>query len=136
MVQLPEGAIRLAISLDGDEEEEDLLNIKELNPIVCLLKPKEGISHLHSSRRIFEIFNANHIETSVVHHFTTDTEDSNTLALQIGTQIGSLLTDGNGDGIMVEQIGDKPSMGRAMECHNPRRRMEVVSSTVEERSLT
>jgi len=105
--RLPEGAIRLAISLDGDEEEEDLLNIKELNPIVCLLKPKEGISHLHSSRRIFEIFNANHIETSVVHHFTTDTEDSNTLALQIGTQIGSLLTDGNGDGIMVEQIGDK-----------------------------
>lgn len=105
--QLPEGAIRLAISLDGDEEEEEILKLKELNPIVCMLKPKEGISHLHSARRIFEIFKANDIQTSVIHHFTTDTDDSNMLALQIGTQIGSLLTDGNGDGIMVEQVGDK-----------------------------
>jgi len=105
--QLPEGAIRLAISLNGDEDEDAILKLKELNPIVCLLKPKEGISHLHSARRIFEIFNANDIETSVIHHFTSDTDDSNILALQIGTQIGSLLTDGNGDGIMVEQVGDK-----------------------------
>ena len=29
----------------------------------------------------------------------------NELALQVGTKIGSLLTDGNGDGIMIEQIG-------------------------------
>jgi len=105
--KLPDGAIRLAISLNGDESDEDILKVKELNPIVCLLKPKEGISHLHSARRVFEIFNANDIETSVIHHFTTDTEDSNELALQIGTQIGSQLTDGNGDGIMVEQVGEK-----------------------------
>uniref|UniRef100_A0A6U9XWI6 4-hydroxy-3-methylbut-2-en-1-yl diphosphate synthase (ferredoxin), chloroplastic n=1 Tax=Pseudo-nitzschia australis TaxID=44445 RepID=A0A6U9XWI6_9STRA len=106
---LPEGAIRLAVTLDGNEEEEEILKIKELNPIMCILKPAEGISHLHSSRRIFEIFNANDIETSVIHHFTTATDDSNELALQIGTQIGSLLTDGNGDGIMVEQVGDEAS---------------------------
>ena len=105
--QLPDGAIRLAVSLDGDESDEDILKIKELNPIVCLLKPKEGISHLHAARRVFEVFNANNIETSVVHHFTTDTDNSNELALQIGTQIGSQLTDGNGDGIMVEQVGKK-----------------------------
>lgn len=106
-LQLPEGALRLAISLHGEEDEEDLLKLKELNPIACLLKSKEKISHLHSSRRIFEIFNANGINTSVIHHFTSDTDDSNALALQIGTQIGSLLTDGNGDGIMVEQVGEK-----------------------------
>eukprot|EP00534_Pseudo-nitzschia_fraudulenta_P001938 CAMPEP_0201138534 /NCGR_PEP_ID=MMETSP0850-20130426/55978_1 /ASSEMBLY_ACC=CAM_ASM_000622 /TAXON_ID=183588 /ORGANISM="Pseudo-nitzschia fraudulenta, Strain WWA7" /LENGTH=755 /DNA_ID=CAMNT_0047409929 /DNA_START=140 /DNA_END=2407 /DNA_ORIENTATION=+ len=104
---LPEGAIRLAISLDGDEDEEEILKLKELDPILCLLKPKEEISHLHSARRVFEIFNANEIDTAVVHHFTTETDDSNELALQIGTQIGSLLTDGNGDGIMVEQVGEK-----------------------------
>lgn len=74
---------------------------------MCILKPKEGLSHLHSSRRIFEIFNANDIDTAVIHHFTTDTSDSNELALQIGTKIGSLLTDGNGDGVMVEQVGEK-----------------------------
>jgi (E)-4-hydroxy-3-methylbut-2-enyl-diphosphate synthase len=72
-----------------------------------LLKPKEGISQLHASRRVFEIFKANEIESSVVHHFTTDTDDSNELALQLGTKVGALLTDGNGDGIMVEQVGSK-----------------------------
>jgi (E)-4-hydroxy-3-methylbut-2-enyl-diphosphate synthase len=101
------GAIRLAIALNGDEDDDTIVKVKELNPVVCLLKPKEGISHLHSSRRIFELFKSNGIDTSVVHHFTTVTDDSNELALQIGTQIGSLLTDGNGDGIMVEQLGDK-----------------------------
>jgi (E)-4-hydroxy-3-methylbut-2-enyl-diphosphate synthase len=93
--------------LNGDEEDDDIAKVKELNPVVCLLKPKEELSHLHASRRVFELFKANGIETSVVHHFTTVTDDSNELALQIGTQIGSLLTDGNGDGIMVEQVGDK-----------------------------
>lgn len=62
---------------------------------------------MHSSRRLFEILNENDIETSIIHHFTSDTDDSNVLALEIGTQIGSLLTDGNGDGIMVEQVGEK-----------------------------
>jgi (E)-4-hydroxy-3-methylbut-2-enyl-diphosphate synthase len=89
--ELPEGALRLAISLHGEEDEEDLLKLKGLNPIACLLKSKDKISHLHSSRRIFEIFNANSINTSVIHHFTSGTDDSNALALQIGTQIGSLL---------------------------------------------
>lgn len=97
----------MAISLHGAEKEGDLLRIRDLNPIVCLLKPRDGISHLHSSRRIFEIFKANKIDNSVVHHFTTDADDSNMFALQLGTEIGSLLTDGNGDGVLVEQVGDK-----------------------------
>ncbi len=71
-----------------------------------LLKPKEGISHLHSSRRVFEILKSNDIMIPVIHHFTTDTEDSNELALQLGTPVGSLLTDGDGDGVMVEQVGE------------------------------
>eukprot|EP00980_Cylindrotheca_fusiformis_P011152 scaffold2557_cov121-Cylindrotheca_fusiformis.AAC.35 len=105
--QLPEGAIRLAVELNGSEDEATILKIKDLNPAFCTLKPKEGISHLHSSRRIFEIMKANDIKQSVIHHFTTDNEDSNELALALGTTIGSLLTDGNGDGIMIEQTGDK-----------------------------
>merc|ERR1712003_278376 len=32
--------------------------------------------------------------------------DSNELALELGTKVGSLLTDGNGDGILIEQVGD------------------------------
>jgi (E)-4-hydroxy-3-methylbut-2-enyl-diphosphate synthase len=74
---------------------------------MVLLKPDDSIPTYMDRRRVFEIFKAHNIETSVIHHFTTDTEDSNELALQLGTKIGSLLTDGNGDGILVEQIGEK-----------------------------
>jgi len=105
--KLPEGAIRLVVGLDGDEEEETLMKIKDLDPAFLMLKPKKGISHLHSSRRIFEILNANDIKHSVIHHFTSGTDDSNELALSLGTTIGALLTDGNGDGIMIEQTGEK-----------------------------
>mmetsp|Transcript_18538 Transcript_18538/g.53608 ORF Transcript_18538/g.53608 Transcript_18538/m.53608 type:complete len:756 (-) Transcript_18538:137-2404(-) len=105
--KLPEGAIRLVVELNGDEDEETIKKVKDLNPIFCMLKPKEGISHLHASRRVFEIFKANDIDRAVVHHFTTDTDDSKELALQLGTKIGSLLTDGNGDGVMVEQVGKR-----------------------------
>mmetsp|Transcript_29746 Transcript_29746/g.45089 ORF Transcript_29746/g.45089 Transcript_29746/m.45089 type:complete len:752 (-) Transcript_29746:303-2558(-) len=104
--ELPTGAIRLAISVDGTEDEETVSAIKELNPVMVLLKPDASISRLHSSRRLFKILKDNDIETSVIHHFTTDTDDSNELALQLGTNIGALLNDGNGDGILVEQIGN------------------------------
>lgn len=96
----------MVVELNGDEEESEIQKIKDLDPVFCMLKPKEGISHLHASRRVFELFKSNDIDKSVIHHFTTDTDDSNELALQMGTKIGALLTDGNGDGIMVEQIGE------------------------------
>ena len=97
----------MAITIDGTEDDEIIKKVKDLKPIMVLLKPEDSISHLHGARRVFEIFKANDIETSVIHHFTTDTDDSNELALQLGTKIGSLLTDGNGDGVLVEQVGEK-----------------------------
>ena len=69
------------------------------------------ISSLHSSRRIFEILNSEDINTIVIHLYQTSDSDSNELALQIGTRVGSLLTDGMGDGIMIEQIGEDKSFG-------------------------
>lgn len=102
--QLPEGAIRLAVTINGDEEEDVLRQVKDLKPVMCLLQPSDNLSHLHASRRVFEIFKANEIDASVIHHFKTDTDDSNELALQLGTTIGSLLTDGNGDGVLIEQV--------------------------------
>ena len=102
---IPAGASRFAVSVDGTEDDATIIKIKELQPAFVMLKPDETLSHLHTSRRVFEILKANDIDTAVIHHFVTDTADSGELALQMGTQIGSLLTDGNGDGIMVEQIG-------------------------------
>lgn len=73
---------------------------------LCLLKPKPELSHLHASRRVFELFKSLSINLPVIHFFTTNTDDSNELALQLGTVIGSQLTDGNGDGVLVEQVGE------------------------------
>jgi (E)-4-hydroxy-3-methylbut-2-enyl-diphosphate synthase len=77
----------------------------------ALLRPREDLSHLHASRRVFEIFKENDIQLAVIHHMETEVTDSNELALQMGTKIGSLLTDGNGDGVMVEQIGERKPFG-------------------------
>jgi (E)-4-hydroxy-3-methylbut-2-enyl-diphosphate synthase len=104
LFQLPEGAIRLAVTINGSEAEETLLKVKDLDPAFVLFRPREDLSSLHSARRVFEIFKANGITQAVIHHYMTDTKDSNELALQLGTKVGSLLTDGNGDGILVEHV--------------------------------
>lgn len=106
MFKLPEGASRLAVTIHGHESDEMLAKVKDLNPIVALLRPSEDLSNLHASRRVFEVFKKNDINLAVVHHFITDTDDSNELALQMGTKVGSLLTDGDGDGVLVEHVGD------------------------------
>lgn len=96
----------MAITIHGDEDDDTLTRIKDLKPAFALLRPNPEISHLHSSRRVFEIFKSQGIDLPVVHHFVTSTDDSNELALQVGTQVGSMLTDGNGDGVIIEQIGE------------------------------
>eukprot|EP00565_Helicotheca_tamesis_P002755 CAMPEP_0185731712 /NCGR_PEP_ID=MMETSP1171-20130828/13786_1 /TAXON_ID=374046 /ORGANISM="Helicotheca tamensis, Strain CCMP826" /LENGTH=755 /DNA_ID=CAMNT_0028401027 /DNA_START=61 /DNA_END=2328 /DNA_ORIENTATION=+ len=105
--KLPEGAIRLAVTIHGTEDDEAIAKVKDLKPTLVLLRTDPEVSNLHGSRRVFEIFKSNNIDTSVIHHYQTDTSDSNELALTMGTRIGSLLTDGDGDGVLVEQIGDK-----------------------------
>ena len=100
------GAIRLAVELNGEEDDATLAKIKDLDVAFVILKPNERLSSLHASRRVFEIFKQHDINLAVIHYFTTDTDDSNELALQLGTKVGSLLTDGNGDGVMVEHVGE------------------------------
>ena len=101
--QLPPGAVRLAITVNGDETDEDLQKIKELDPAFIFLNTSPELSTLHASRRFFEILKSSDIDTSVIHHFLTDSDDSNALALDMGMTIGGLLTDGLGDGLMIEQ---------------------------------
>lgn len=93
--------------MNGGEDDATLAKIKDLDVAFVILKPLEELSHLHTSRRVFELFKKAEITVPVIHHFTIDTDDSNEMALQLGTKIGSLLTDGNGDGILIEQVGEK-----------------------------
>jgi len=105
--ELPAGAVRLALKINGDEEDEMLKKVKEINPAMVFLNVSPHISTLHASRRVFKIFNDEEINTAVIHHHKATTDDSNELALELGAKIGSLLVDGAGDGVMVEQIGEK-----------------------------
>ena len=66
----------------------------------------DSLSQLHATRRVFEIFKANDINVPAIHHYKTSASDTTEIALELGTKIGSLLTDGNGDGILIEQDGD------------------------------
>jgi len=84
------------------------MKLLELKPLFALLSVDPSLSTLHASRRVFEVLKKHDINTPVIHHFVADTNDSNELALQVGTTVGSLLTDGNGDGVLVEQT-DTPS---------------------------
>jgi len=101
--KLPEGAIRLAVTIHGDETEEEIQQLSNLKPMTALLQISPELSNLHASRRVFEILKSNEIETPVIHVFQTDITDSSDLALQIGTKIGALINDGYGDGVLVEQ---------------------------------
>jgi (E)-4-hydroxy-3-methylbut-2-enyl-diphosphate synthase len=101
----------LAVSIDGTEDEDVIAKVKDLKPVMCLLSPDDSVSNLHASRRVFEIFKANEITAPIINHYKTDTDDSNELALQLGTTVGSLLADGCGDGVLVEQVGSKDQFG-------------------------
>jgi len=104
--QLPDGAIRLAVEIDGTEDDDLIAKVKDLNPIMVFISVDPSLSQLHATRRVFEIFKANDINVPAIHHYKTKASDSNNLALELGTKVGSLLTDGNGDGVLIEQVGE------------------------------
>lgn len=104
--QLPEGAIRLAVEIDGTEDDEAIAKVKDLDPLMVLIAIDDKLSQLHASRRIFEIFKANEINVPAIHHYKTAASNTDEIALELGTKVGSLLTDGNGDGILIEQDGE------------------------------
>jgi len=95
-----------AIIIDGTESEELLNTIPTLKPLFILLQPTEA--RLYASRRVFEVLKKLGDNTPVIHYFASEPckGDTNELALQLGTSIGSLLTDGNGDGIMIDNSDD------------------------------
>jgi (E)-4-hydroxy-3-methylbut-2-enyl-diphosphate synthase len=107
--KLPAGAIRLAVEVNGTEDDDEIKKIGAMNPSIIFLNIDNSISQLHGSRRVFEILKSENIQTPVIHHYETTAENSNELALEMGSKLGSLLADGNGDGVLVEVVGDKQS---------------------------
>ncbi|KAL3799337.1 hypothetical protein ACHAWO_008448 [Cyclotella atomus] len=104
--KLPEGAIRLAVEIDGSEDDEEIAKVKDLDPVMAFINIDGKLSQLHATRRVFEIFKSNDINVPAIHHYKSSASDTSEIALELGTKIGSLLTDGNGDGILIEQDGE------------------------------
>lgn len=103
--ELPAGT-RLAVTLRGDEPEEQLELLKNLDLIMVLQYLPEGdekSSRVHASRRLFEYLQVNELNFPVIHHlkFLADI-DRDDLVIKAGSEAGAMLVDGLGDGVMLE----------------------------------
>ena len=93
---------RAVLSLDGSETPTELAALKELPHDFLLLDVPAGLSRLHASRRVFAELASLEIDSAVIHHYRPDGADASELALQMGVQLGGLLCDGLGDGVLIE----------------------------------
>ena len=99
---------RLAISIRGDETDEQLVTLcaREAEIDVLLLEVPSHLSRLHASRRLFSTLKARGVDLPVVHHLSAPKCPPAELALRLGMQAGSLLGDGLGDGVLIEPQAD------------------------------
>lgn len=102
-IQLPEGAARLAVTIDGTESEEELAQLGQVDAIVALLETPEGVSRVHSSRRVFDLIKRHSITVPFIHHIRFSADASrDEIVIKTGSFLGGLLVDGLGDGAMIE----------------------------------
>eukprot|EP00210_Caulerpa_lentillifera_P008348 g7962.t1 len=102
LIKLPPGVDRVAISVHGMESEEEIEGLKSLDPVMILLKPEPGVSRVHASRRFFSILKDKEISTAVIHHYLFDEGTDEQLIIHSGSQVGAMLIDGLGDGVLLE----------------------------------
>lgn len=105
-ITMPPGAGRVAIAATGMESEAEIAALKMLNPVMVLLKTEAGMSRVHVSRRFFGILFDNAINTSVIHHYEFGQGTEEQLIIHSGSQVGAMLIDGLGDGVLL-QAADK-----------------------------
>ncbi|XP_042396087.1 4-hydroxy-3-methylbut-2-en-1-yl diphosphate synthase (ferredoxin), chloroplastic-like isoform X1 [Zingiber officinale] len=103
---LPEGT-RLAVTIRGDEPYEELDIIKNVSDITMLLHDlplsEDKLSRVHAARRLFEYLEENSLNFPVIHHIQFPKGiDRDDLVITAGSNAGSLLVDGLGDGILLE----------------------------------
>ncbi|GJN05013.1 hypothetical protein PR202_ga22607 [Eleusine coracana subsp. coracana] len=103
---LPEGT-RLAVTLRGDESYEQLDILKGVDDITMLLHNipygEEKTGRVHAARRLFEYLQTNGLNFPVIHHIEFPKAiDRDDLVIRAGTNVGALLVDGLGDGVLLE----------------------------------
>lgn len=102
---LPEGT-RLAVSVCGDEPQDELDVLKNIDAIMVLHDlpyTEEKIGRVHAARRLFEYLSENSINFPVIHHIQFPKRiHRDGLVINAGSNAGALLVDGLGDGILLE----------------------------------
>ncbi|KAG6498411.1 hypothetical protein ZIOFF_046324 [Zingiber officinale] len=103
---LPKGT-RLAVTVRGDEPYGELDVLKNVDDITMLLHDlplvEEKFSRVHAARRLFEYLEENSLNFPVIHHIQfLKGIHRDDLVITAGSNAGSLLVDGLGDGILLE----------------------------------
>ncbi|RZC83646.1 hypothetical protein C5167_046427 [Papaver somniferum] len=105
---LPEGT-RLAVSVRGDESFEDLHVLKDVDATMLLHDlpyTEDKISRVHAARRLFEYLGENALDVPVIHHMQfANGIHKDDLVIGAGSNVGALLVDGLGDGLLLEAPG-------------------------------
>lgn len=103
---LPRGAARYAVAVDGSESDEQLAALATAGSdcVLALLDPEAaGLSRVHASRRVFEALSEAKAEIPVIHHKRIPKGASrDELVISAGSEVGALLVDGLGDGVLIE----------------------------------
>uniref|UniRef100_A0A0G4GW84 4-hydroxy-3-methylbut-2-en-1-yl diphosphate synthase (ferredoxin), chloroplastic n=1 Tax=Chromera velia CCMP2878 TaxID=1169474 RepID=A0A0G4GW84_9ALVE len=107
--QLPAGCSRFAVTLRGDESDAELSSLfsseknEEERPEFVIYQSREGLSRLHAGRRIFEAVLKSGSRIPVIHRLVLpEGMGTDLLTLTAGAEIGGLLVDTLGEGVMVE----------------------------------
>uniref|UniRef100_A0A0E0K242 4-hydroxy-3-methylbut-2-en-1-yl diphosphate synthase n=1 Tax=Oryza punctata TaxID=4537 RepID=A0A0E0K242_ORYPU len=103
---LPEGT-RLAVTLRGDESYEQLDLLKGVDDITMLLHSvpygEEKTGRVHAARRLFEYLETNGLNFPVIHHIEfPKSVNRDDFVIGAGANVGALLVDGLGDGVLLE----------------------------------
>ena len=100
---LPAGAARWAVQISGTETDEQLRSLAGSDAVMALICTPAGVSRVHASRRVFEIFATAKVTLPVIHHLVFPGDAvKDAVVIQGGSEAGALLVDGLGDGVLLE----------------------------------
>uniref|UniRef100_A0A061S1H7 4-hydroxy-3-methylbut-2-en-1-yl diphosphate synthase (ferredoxin), chloroplastic n=1 Tax=Tetraselmis sp. GSL018 TaxID=582737 RepID=A0A061S1H7_9CHLO len=107
-MRLPEGAARFAVAIDGTETFDEIASLKGTKAVFATLEVAEDkVSRVHASRYVFEGLARCGSDIAVIHHkvFAAN-DDRDEIAIRGGSEVGCLLVDGLGDGVLLEHPGE------------------------------
>ena len=100
---LPPSAVRYAVSVDGTEPDAAIEALAGTDAVMVLLNVADGVSRVHASRRVFDALARAGADVPVIHHRVFPAGSSrDDIILTAGTEVGALLVDGLGDGVLLE----------------------------------